>query len=75
MLRRVHRAVTLSVVTAPGQVTQSLIVARRSETRDAPLLVALLRLPRLSHSLTRTLYASSVYLPPLAPRRLVQLVL
>ena len=75
MLRRARRAVTLSVVTAPGQVTQSLIVARRSETRGAPPPAGLLCLPRLRHSLTRTLFASSVFLLPQAPRRLALLLL
>ena len=55
MLRGVGRAVTPSVATALGQVTQSLIAVRRSETRGAPLPVGLLDPPRPRHSLTRTL--------------------
>ena len=53
--RGAGRAVTPSVATAHGQVTQSLIAVRRSETRGAPLPVGLRDPPRPRHSLTRTL--------------------
>ena len=54
MLRGAGRAVTPSVATALGPVTQSMIAVRRNATSDASLPVGLLDLPRLRHSLTRT---------------------
>ncbi|XP_044981417.1 uncharacterized protein LOC123448540 [Hordeum vulgare subsp. vulgare] len=66
MPRRAGHAVIHFVATAPGQVTQSLIVARNNETRDVLPPVGVLHLPRLRHSLTRTLYSSSASWLPLA---------